>query len=197
MARKLSYKWGMRLFLNSNVVTYIAFFEGYLCEGTEAEFDMAIEHWHQTVGKPPDLRLLHEVKALRILYLIEDQARFDWLFSEKGIDEIRRIRSEARKSAHYQLVDRLIEHRNDVYLEESRNISQGERTELLSCFFPHIPERMKDDALQYCEAELVESDYFLTNDRSFIKKARASTGNVQASKVSELPFVAKVLEQHT
>jgi hypothetical protein len=54
---------------------------------------------------------------------------------------------------------------------------------------------MKNDALQYCEAELVESDYFLTNDRRFINKARASTGTVEASKVSKLPFVSRILEQ--
>jgi hypothetical protein len=187
----------MRLFLDSNIMTYIAFFEGYLCEGTRVELDSAIEHWHFTGRNHPDLRMLHEVEALRILYLIDDHAHFDWLFSETGINEIRKIRNESRKSAHYHLLDRLIEHRRDVYLEEGRNISQEDRAELLSRLFSNIPERMKDDALQYCEAELVESDYFLSNDQKFIKRARKSTGNVEASKVSELPFVARVLKRST
>ena len=187
----------MRLFLDSNIMTYIALFEGYLCDGTKVEFDLAVGHWRYSGGNPPDLRMLHEIEALRILYLIDDQAHFDWLFSEMGLDEILRIRRETRRSAHYHLIDRLIEHRHDVYVEEGRNIGQEDRAELLSRFFPNIPVKMKNDALQYCEAELVESDYFLTNDRRFIKKARASTGDVQASKVSELPFVAKILEQST
>src|SRR5215218_1631417 len=105
----------MRLFLDSNIMTYIAFFEGYLCEGTKVELDLAIEHWHCTGRHRPDLRMLHEVEALRILYLIDDQAHFDWLFSEMGIDEILKTRSESRRSAHYHLLDRLIEHRRDVY----------------------------------------------------------------------------------
>ncbi len=185
----------MRLFLDSNTITYIAFFEGYLCEGTRPELDSAIRHWHGTGRNYPDLRMLHEVEALRILYHIDDQARFDWLFSEKGLDEIRKIRNESRRSAHYHLLDRLIEHRRDIYLEEGRDISQEDREELLSRLLPNLPENMKNDALQYCEAELVESDYFLTNDHRFINRARESTGNVEASKVSELPFVAKALRQ--
>ena len=181
----------MRLFLDSNIMIYLAFFEGYLCEGMRAEVDLAIEHWHRTGRQHPDLRLLQEVEALRVLYLIDDQAHFDWLFSEMAINEIRRIRSEPRRSAHYHLLDRLIEHRRDVYLEEGRNISQKQRAELLSQLLPDIPERMKNDALQYCEAELVESDYFLTNDHKFIKRACKSRGNVQASRVSDLPFVGE------
>ena|SRR5215203_2489011 len=43
----------MRLFLDSNIMTYIAFFEGYLCEGTRAELDLAIEHWHRTGRQHP------------------------------------------------------------------------------------------------------------------------------------------------
>ena len=108
----------MRLFLDSNIMTYLALFEGYLCEGTRTELDRATEDWHRTIGQGPDSHLLYEVEALRILYLIEEQSHFDWLFSEVGMDEIRSIRSEARKSSHYDLLDRLIEHRRDVYLKK-------------------------------------------------------------------------------
>jgi hypothetical protein len=100
----------VRLFLDSNILTYVALFEGYLCEGTRTELDGAIEDWHRITGQAPASHLLHEVEALRILYLIEDQAHFDWLFSEIGMDEILRIRSEARRRSHYHLLDRLIEH---------------------------------------------------------------------------------------
>lgn len=187
----------MRLFLDSNIVTYVALFEGYLCEGTRAELGLAIGNYHRITNHKPDSNVLHEVEALRVLYLIDDQAHFDWLFSDVGLEEILRIRSETKRSSHYHLLDRLMEHRHDVYAEEGRNIRQEDRVELLSRFFPNIPEKMKNDALQYCEAELVEAYYFLTNDRRFTNKARASTANVQASKVSELPFVAEVLEQGT
>jgi hypothetical protein len=184
----------MRLFLDSNIMTYIAFFEGYLCEGKRAELTRAIEHWHCTGRKPPDPRMMREVEALRILYLIDDQAHFDWLFSNMGLDEIRGIRSEARRNAHHNLLNRLIEHRHDVYAEEGWHITREDRAELLSRIFPRIPDRMRSDALQYCEAELVESDYFLTNDLRFIAWARTSTGKVRATSVSKLPFVAELLE---
>ena len=184
----------MRLFLDANMMTYIAFFEGYLCDGTKDQLDSAIEHWHRTGRNHPDLKMLHEVEALRILYLIDDQAHFDWLFSNMGMAEIRKIRSEAQRNPHHNLLNRLIEHRHDVYAEEGRDISQEDCAELLSRYFPDIPDSMKSDALQYCEAELVESDYFLTNDLRFITRTRTSTANVIATSVSKLPFVASVLE---
>lgn len=184
----------MRLFLDSNIMTYVAFFEGYLCEGTTGEHDSAVEHWHRTARTRPGSRVLHEVEALRILYLLDDQAHFDWLFSDIGLDELQRIRGQSRRSAHHQLVDRLIEHRHDIYEEECRRTTQKDRSELVARLFPTISKKMKDDALQYCEAELVESDYFLTNDHRFIIKARESAAKVAASKVSELPFVARVLK---
>ncbi len=184
----------MRLFLDSNIMTYIAFFEGYLCEGTRVEHDSAVEHWHRTAGTRPGSQVLHEVEALRILYLLDDQARFDWLFSDIGLNEVQRIRGQSRRSAHHHLLDRLIEHRHDIYEEECRRTNQKGRAELAARHFPTISTRMKDDALQYCEAELVEADYFLTNDHRFINHARESAANVAASKVSELPFVARVLK---
>ena len=184
----------MRLFLDSNIMTYIAFFEGYLCEGKRAELDSAIEHWHSTGRKPPDPRMIREVEALRMLYLIDDQAHFDWLFSNMGMEEIRKSRSEARRAHHYNLLSRLIGHRRDVYAEEGRDICQEDCAELLSRYFPRLPDRMMSDALQYCEAELVESDYFLTNDLRFITRTRTSTANARATSVSKLPFVASVLE---
>jgi hypothetical protein len=184
----------MRFFLDSNIMTYIAFFEGYLCEGNRTELDSAIEHWHSTGRKPPDPRVIREVEALRALYLIDYQAHFDWLFSDIGMEEIRKIRSEARRGPHYNLLCRLFEHRRDVFAEEGRDICQEECSALLSRFFPRLPDSMKSDALQYCEAELVESDYFLTNDLRFITRTRTSTANVRATSVSKLPFVASVLE---
>ena len=187
----------MRLFLDSKIITYIALFEDYLCESTSADLDLAVDHWHYTARKHPDLRMLHEVGALRILWLMEEQAHFDWLFSEMAMDEILRIRSGARSKCHFYLLDRLIEHRNDLFFEEGRNIGQQDREEHLSRLFPHIPARMENVALQYCEAELVGADYFLTNDLEFIAWARASSGNVEASRIRELPFVARVLEQST
>jgi hypothetical protein len=107
----------MRLFLDSNIMTYVAFFEGYLCEGTRVERDSAVEHWHRTSRTRPGSQVLREVEALRILYLLDDQAHFDWLFSDIGLDELQGIRSQLRRSAHHHLVDRLIEHRQDIYEE--------------------------------------------------------------------------------
>jgi hypothetical protein len=184
----------MRLFLDSNIMTYIAFFEGYLCEGKRTVLNSAIEHWRSTGRKLPDPSMIRELEALRILYLIDDQAHFDWLFSDMGMDEIQKIRSHARRNPHHNLLNRLIEHRHEVYAEEGRDVSQEDCAELLARFFPRIPDKMKSDALQYCEAELVESDYFLSNDLRFIARTRTSTANVRATSVSKLPFVASILE---
>jgi hypothetical protein len=75
--------------------------------------------------------MIREVEALRILYLIDDQAHFDWLFSNMGMGEIRKIRSEVRRISHYNLLNRLIEHRHNVYADEGRHISQEDCVKLL------------------------------------------------------------------
>jgi hypothetical protein len=75
----------MRLFLDSNIMTYIVFLEGYLCEGKRTDLDSAIEHWRSIGRDRPEPSMIREVEALRILYLIDDQAHFDWLFSNTGL----------------------------------------------------------------------------------------------------------------
>jgi len=183
----------MRLFFDANELTYIAFFEGYLCEGTGGEFDAEMQAWADLQRAPPSADVLREVEALRMLYLIDDQAHFDWLCSDIAIDEVLRIRSERKRSCHYGLLDRLIEHRHDVYTEEGRKFTTHERECLLSRLFPNISDSMKNDAGQYCEALLVEADFFLTNDAKFIKAAGTVNPGVTAMRVRELPFIAKLL----
>ncbi len=85
----------MRLFFDANILTYIAIFENYLCEGTAAELDAAIHTWAHLQGSQPDSSLLQEVQALRVLYLVDDYAHFDWLFSDIGLAEVLRIRNKA------------------------------------------------------------------------------------------------------
>ena len=87
----------MRLFLDSNIVTYIAFFEGYLAEGPK-ELPDELGLWRREQGVEPDEALLEQVHALRALYLIDDQARFDWLFSEISLHEIEAIRNVLKRS---------------------------------------------------------------------------------------------------
>ena len=183
----------MRLFFDANELTYIAFFEGYLSEGTGGEFEAGKQAWADLQGTPPGAQVLREVEALRMLYLIDDRAHFDWLCSDIAIDEVLRIRSELKRSLHYDLLDRLIEHRQDVYTEEGRKLTIHEREYLLSRLFPNISDTMKNDAEQYCEAILVEADFFLTNDAKFIKAAGTVNAGVTPMRVGELPFIAKLL----
>lgn len=188
-------KLNMRLFLDSNLMTYIAFFENYLVEGAIGELNASIDFWRDLQGDIPDRRVLNEVEGLKILYKLDESAHFDWLFSDLGIEEILRIRDEAKKRFHYDLLDRLIEHRQDVYDEEGRGIDEAERSELLNVLFPKLARRMQNDALQYCEAGLVEAIYFLTLDLDFISIANAAGGTVIATTVSDLPFIAEHLNR--
>lgn len=48
----------MRLFFDSNELTYIALFEGYICEGTESEFDAAKKTWAALQRYEPDAGFL-------------------------------------------------------------------------------------------------------------------------------------------
>lgn len=187
----------VRLFLDSNMMTYIALFEGYLCEGGTEELDSAIEFWQLAQGAAPDQRVLEEAEALRVLYIVDDQAHFDWLFSDVGLDEVMRIRNELRRGSHYHLLNRLIEQRREVYAEEGRHFSGADIARLRHQLFPNIPQRMENDSLQFCEAELVESDYFLTDDLDFVTMAGRTPVRVTATTVRQLPFVARVLDQHT
>ena len=183
----------MRLFLDSNIMTYIAIFESYLCEGNEINLVAAKEYWEIVQNSDPDQKLLAEINALRLLYLYDDQARFDWLFSDTGLDEIIKIRNEYRRSAHNNFLERLIEHRIDIYNEEGRIIRLDEIKQIRDRYFPHISHKMENDALQFCEAEIVEADYFLTNDLDFINKTKNISSSVTASRVSKLPFLASLL----
>jgi hypothetical protein len=107
-----------------------------------------------------------------------------------------KIRSAAKRHIHFHLLERLIEHRHDVYAEEERVITPEDLEARLTTLFPDLPEKMEADALQYCEAHLVESDYFLTNDSRFIKVAATTNADVIALRVSELPFVIKFLRDN-
>ena len=195
----------MRLFLDANVMTYIAFFEGYLLERTEGQKEESVAGWTALQSSPPTIQLMREIEALSILYHIDDQAHFDWLCSDVALNEVVKIRSQQKRKQHFDLLERLIEHRRDVYEEEGRSsLSEAPET-LLSRLFPTLPLGMKNDALQYCEALLVEADYFLTNDQDFIRTVRQAPESIHtlssdmrpvlipAVKVSELSFIAELL----
>jgi hypothetical protein len=109
-----------------------------------------------------------------ILYLADEKAHFDWLFSDIAGKEIERIRDTVKRSYHYDILSRLIEHRNDVYKQEGINTNNIAFEWLLPAIFPQLPQKMKNDALQFCEALYVEAYYFVTNDYAFIKIANST-----------------------
>lgn len=179
----------MRLFFDSNMLTYLAFFEGgFLTEG-EGELLREVAYWTRCQKQPPDENVMREVQALRALYAIDEQARFDFLCSDLGLDEILAIRDASKRSAHDGLLDRLIEHRADVYSEEGRTDVVNQREALFADWSTQLPVRMYTDGRQYAEAEIVESDYFLTNDRDFIARAERLGGRALACRPSDLPFL--------
>ena len=51
---------------------------------------------------------------------------------------------------------------------------------------------MESDALQFCEAELLDAYFFITNDRDFARLA-AGKSDLGCCAPSELPFVAEHL----
>ena len=147
----------MRLFFDANELTYIALFESYLCEGTKGEFDASVQTWTALQSTAPTANVIREVEALRVLYLVDERAHFDWLCSDIAIDEVLKIRSKFKRECHYDLLDRLIEHRNDVYREEGRRFTVHERRDIMSHLFPKVSDRMRNDVEQYCEAILVKA----------------------------------------
>ena len=183
----------MRLFFDTMMMTYIAVFEGYLVEGGQVEKKDAIRDWTVYQTTPPHARILHEIEALRVLYLMDDQAHFDWLCSDVAIDEVMKIPDLGKRQVHHHLLDRLIEHRHDLYAEEKRHVTLEEIKTLRASIFPDVSKKFENDDMQYCEAVLVEADYFLTNDTRFIKRATKAKVDIGVHRVSDLPFVLKVL----
>jgi len=47
----------------------------------------------------------------------------------------------------------------------------------------------ESDSMQFCEAELVGADFFVSNDRRFNRAANESVATISAVSPSELPFV--------
>lgn len=182
----------MRLFLDSNIVTYLAVFEPFLIEGSTDDLHECASLWLALQGGLPDAKLRREIEALRILYLVDDRAHFDWLCSDHGVAEIQRIRNVAKREAYGHLLTRLIQHREDVYAGAGDTVAteavEARRREL----FPTLPPRMESDALQFCEAELLNAYFFLTNDRDFARVA-AGKSALGCCPPSELPFVTQHL----
>lgn len=182
----------MRLFFDANTLTYIALFDGFLAEGTKDELEEGIRFYERFNHVAPNPQIKKEILALRALYCIDDQARFDWLCSDIAFGEIDRIKDQFKRSAHRSIVESIIEHRHDVYESEGRTVSIPERARLADRLFPSLPPKMRNDALQFCEAEMVEAYFFITNDLPFINKTKKVTAHVQALRASDLPFVAKL-----
>jgi hypothetical protein len=178
----------MRLFFDSNMLTYIALFEGFLLEG-EVELPDEVAFWTTCQPEAPDENVMREVHALRALYWVDEQARFDFLFSDLGLDEILAIRNPRKRAAHQGLLSRMIEHRHDVYSEEGRRDVAAQREAMFAPWSTQLPIRMHNDGRQYAEAEVVESDYFLTNDGGFITRAERLGVRVLACRPSDLPFL--------
>jgi hypothetical protein len=184
----------MRLFLDSNVLTYIAFFEGYLAEGVgELPSEMGFWEVHQRGGLGDQRR--REVYALRALYLLDDQAHFDFLFSDIALAEIEAIRDATTRRAHYGLLDRLIEHRAAVYEEEGRADIARERDARFAVWQSQLPARMWNDARQLAEATVVNAYYFLTNDSDLITRAARLQSETVATRPTGLPFLQAALDE--
>jgi len=178
----------MRLFFDSNMLTYIALFEGFLIEG-DVELPSEVAFWTEVQRQPPDDNVMREVHALRALYAVDEQARFDFLYSDLGFEEILVIQDARKRAAHGGLLGRIIEHRRDVYSEEGRRDVAAQREAMFAPWSAQLPNRMHTDGRQYAESEVVESDYFLTNDGGFITRAERLGVRVLACRPSDLPFL--------
>ncbi|HET9236098.1 MAG TPA: hypothetical protein VFO10_02535 [Oligoflexus sp.] len=129
-----------------------------------------------------------EIDALRKLYALDRVAHFTFLFSDLALDEISRIKSIIKQNTHSSLLDRLIEHRHDVYLEEGRNGIAVDRDRCFATFSSMLPEKMHNDGRQYAESVVVEADYFLTNDEKFLRRL-PGISSVIACRPSKLAFL--------
>ncbi|KPL80016.1 hypothetical protein [Herpetosiphon geysericola] len=184
----------MRLFFDSNILTYIAIFENFFNERTESSWEEANMVWTQLQGNTLDVNLEREIQALLLIYLIDDKAHFDWLCSDIAIGEISRISDVTKRYWHSDLIGRLMEHRQNVYEEEERVLDNDERDNIYNALLADLPKRMHDDGRQFCEALVVDADYFITNDTEFIKKIKDYDVAQIAIKASDIPFVRLALE---
>jgi hypothetical protein len=178
----------MRLFFDANIMTYIGIFEAYLVDESSIELEGACNLWERLHGAPPPPQMLREIGALAQLYVLDEAAHFDWLCSDLAIAEVMAIRQTLKRGHHYSLLDRLIEHRGVVYIEDGIEIVAAEIFSMRDHYFPDLPTRMWRDAEQCCEAVLVESEYFLTNDGPLIARAGKSELPITVCRVSELPL---------
>lgn len=182
----------MRLFLDTNVVTCMAVFEPFLIEGP-SELPACAANWAALQREPLEGALQREVEALRVLYLLDEQCHFEWLCSDVAVAEIRRIRDVRKLSSHRALLARLLEHRDDVYGASGTILKSGAVEHRCLELFPNLKSKQTSDAHQFCEAELLDADYFLTSDVRFIRLARRTPPHVCAlvsCRPSELPFVS-------
>jgi len=180
----------MRFVLDANLVTYIAFFEGYMIG--ECDFDEERAYWEaMNEGRPIDVSMKVEINALRVLYQVDDRAHFDWLISDIALREIKRIRLTSKRHVHLDLVQRLVEHRADVIDDLVQKPTRVALEQEVARRFPELPSKMLNDALQFVEADLLDADYFLTNDRRFIAKTKAES--LTSCSPSQLPFVREFM----
>lgn len=184
----------MRLFLDSNIITYIAFFGGFLTSGHKEEFVGDVNSWSQQQNLKPDEKFIREIYALRILYLIDDAAHFDWICSDLGIREIQRIRDARKRRCHDDLLARMLEHRADIYAECGLRLSSADIEREASRLFFSIPGGMEDDARQFAEACIVEADFFITNDIDFIRISNLRRSRCEVTNPGKIPFVSRELE---
>ena len=179
----------MRFFLDSNIITYIAYFEPFFVEGEGAELEQCVQRWTREQSTSPDPSLGREIEALGILYAVDNQAHFDWLCSNEAVTEIEQIRHVQKREEHYGLLSRMLEHRADVYAEARECLAEEEVATRIGTLLPHVPARMQIDAQQFAEADIMDAQYFLTNDRPFIRATKECGSSVIASRPSDLPFV--------
>ncbi len=188
----------MRLFFDSNVITLICYFEGYIIEGTDEEKSECLRFY--SLLKKHDLTnarnideennnkaILDAIEAIKYLYQIDEQAHFDWLCSDVAVNEIMEIKGTIEKEIirenHYDFLERIIEQRNIIIDEQGLEFS-GKMNQVFSSF----SEKDYNDCIQCSEAIEYESDYFITFDKKFISKCKDING-ITVTNIIELPFL--------
>ncbi|MBC8213029.1 MAG: type II toxin-antitoxin system VapC family toxin [Candidatus Marinimicrobia bacterium] len=176
----------MRFFFDSNIVTYISYFEGFLTadeKGKDEEY-IECEHFYEEVTQQKISKEDEKmIKSLRKLYLADEWSHFDWLLSDTAIEEILSIRCDKKRRNHYDFLDRIIEHRNIVLEEQSLSFSGK-----LNPIFSKFSKKDFNDCIQCSEAIEYESDCFITNDKRFIRKCERIDMNIFVTRIQDVPI---------
>ena len=145
----------MKIFLDTNIVIYLARYNGYVMVG---EPDQLLEH--------EDEGWQAEVSALKQLFDVHEVAGFRFATTPTIIEEMTHNPSPRWEREFLEL---LVEHTRDCIAEEEIQFTEELVQEVMRSLSPTFG-KITNDCLALAEAIVLECDVFLTNDAKLARR---------------------------